>query len=319
MTHQRIHKRIDAGELSNGQSWSLATTVHIPEADQINAEAPVLVCLPGGRYNRHYFDLQEPGYSEAEHHAGQGTVVVAIDHIRVGESDMPELAEASIAAAAEANHAVLQTILARLRDGSLNSELPPIKHTAVIGEGQSMGGHIALLMQANHRSFDALVMLGSSASCTRLPGRTRSEDICLLGDSDAAAGLARFADFDWQYAFHWEDVPERYAAIENPSATDMPMPYWRSEGSPNASGGLLPGHFAEEAARIDVPVLLAMGERDVTQDPLREVAAFMSASDLAYFVVPRMAHMHNFAGTRLRLWSRLSAFISQVTALHRCT
>jgi len=317
MTHQRIHQRIDTGRLSNGHSWSLAATVHVPEDNHIEA-APVLVCLPGGRYSRHYFDLREPGYSEAEHHIGQGVVVVAIDHIRVGESDMPELEESSLAAAAEANHAVLQIILNRLQDGSLSPGLPSLSHTAVIGEGQSMGGHIALLMQANHRSFDGLAMLGSSASCTRLPGRTRADDICLLGKSDAVEGLARFADFDWRYAFHWEDVPEHYAATEVPSAGDAPQPYWRSETTPNAAGGLLPGHFAEEAARIDVPVLLAMGERDVTQDPLREVAAFMSASDLAYFVVPRMAHMHNFAGTRLRLWSRLSAFISQVTDLQSC-
>ncbi len=317
MTHQRIHQRIDTGKLSNGHAWSLATTVHVPENNRIEA-APVLVCLPGGRYNRHYFDLQEPGYSEAEHHVGQGVVVVAIDHIRVGESDMPELEESSLAAAAEANHAVQQIILGRLQDGNLSPGLPGITPKAVIGEGQSMGGHIALLMQANHRSFDGVAMLGSSASCTRLPGRTRADDICLLGKSDAAEGLARFADFDWRYAYHWEDVPEHYAAVNEQSTDDAPLPDWKSETSPNAAGSLLPGYYAEEAAKVNVPVLLAMGERDVTQDPLREVAAFISASDLAFFVVPRMAHMHNFAGTRRRLWSRISAFISQVTDLRSC-
>ena len=317
MTHQRIHQRVETGKLSNGHSWTLAATVHVPEDNHAEA-APVLVCFPGGRYNRHYFDLQEPGYSEAEHHIGQGVVVIAIDHIRVGESDMPPLEEASLAATAEANHAVLQTILNRLADRNLSPQLPAIRPAAVIGEGQSMGGHIALLMQANHRSFDGLAMLGSSVTCTRLPGRTHADDICLLGASDAAEGLARFAEFDWRYAFHWEDVPEHYAAAEDPSTKDAPLPYWKTENSPNAAGGLLPGNFSGEAARINVPVLLAMGERDVTQDPLREAAAYMSASDLAFFVVPRMAHMHNFAGTRHRLWSRLSAFISHVSAQKSC-
>ena len=317
MTHHRIHQRIATGTLDNGHSWTLAATVHVPE-DNLAEAAPVLVCLPGGRYNRHYFDLQEAGYSEAEYHIGQGVVVVAIDHIRVGESDMPPLEETSLAATAEANHAVLQTILNRLEDGSLSPGLPGIHPAAVIGEGQSMGGHIALLMQANHRSFDALAMLGSSATCTRLPGRNRADDICLLGKSDATEGLARFADFDWRYAYHWEDVPEYYAAVREVAIDGTDLPYWRTETSPNAAGSLLPGHYAEEAARIDVPVLLAMGERDVTQDPLREAAAFISASDRAFLVVPRMAHMHNFAGTRHRLWSRLSAFIVQVTALKNC-
>jgi hypothetical protein len=70
-----------------------------------------------------------------------------------------------------------------------------------------------------------------------------------------------------------------------------------------------------EAAAVDVPVLVGMGERDFCQDPLRELAAFQSARDLAQFVVPRMAHMHNFAGTRALLWRRIDAFIAQVAAL----
>ena len=314
MSHQRIELRLETGNLSNGCSWTLAATVHVPALPKARI-APVLVCLPGGRYNRRYFDLREPGYSEAEHHVGQGVVVVAIDHIRVGDSDMPELHEASLSAAAQANHAVLQVILARLGEGALETGLQPITPTVVIGEGQSMGGHIALLMQANHRSFDGLAMLGSSVSCTRLPARDRANDICLLGQHDPSDGLAKFNSFDWRYAFHWDDVPEYYAAGEAPSAAGTPLPYWKSDSSPDAGGGLLPAHFAEEAARVTVPVLLAMGERDVTQDPLREAAAFMSTADLAYFIVPRMAHMHNFAGTRRRLWSRLSSFISQVASL----
>ena len=49
--------------------------------------------------------------------------------------------------------------------------------------------------------------------------------------------------------------------------------------------------------------------------PLGELAAFQSARDLAQFVVPRMAHMHDFAGTRALMWRRIDAFIAQVAAL----
>ena len=49
----------------------------------------------------------------------------------------------------------------------------------------------------------------------------------------------------------------------------------------------------------------------VGQDPLRELAAYVSARDIALFVCPRMGHMHNFAGTREMLWNRLSRFIDQ--------
>jgi len=313
MSHERIDLRLDTGPLQSGHAWRLALTVHVPSSHAV-VDAPVLVCFPGGRYNRRYFDLRESGYSEAEHHVSHGVVVIAIDHVRVGESDMPDLQEASLSAAAEANHAVLQVALQRLRNGTLRPGLRPISPSVIVGEGQSMGGHIALLMQAKHRSFDGLAMLGSSVSCTRLPARARADDICLLGRNDPSEGLAKFAHFDWRYAFHWDDVPEQYASTEVPGPAGTPIPYWRSDTSPNAGGGLIPGHFAAEAAQITVPVLLAMGERDVTQDTLREVAAFMSTPDLAYFVVPRMAHMHNFAGTRHRLWARLSAFIAQVAS-----
>ena len=50
------------------------------------------------------------------------------------------------------------------------------------------------------------------------------------------------------------------------------------------------------------------------RSPLRELAAFQSARDLALLVVPRMAHMHNFAGTRRQLWHRAQTFVTQVAA-----
>jgi pimeloyl-ACP methyl ester carboxylesterase len=75
----------------------------------------------------------------------------------------------------------------------------------------------------------------------------------------------------------------------------------------------LPGVVAAEAATIDVPVLLATGERDVCRPPAEEVGAFKAATDISVFVVPRMAHMHNFAVTRALLWARLDEFVAHVT------
>ncbi|MGE0793805.1 MAG: hypothetical protein AB7O29_00485, partial [Acidimicrobiia bacterium] len=73
-----------------------------------------------------------------------------------------------------------------------------------------------------------------------------------------------------------------------------------------------PGTVATEAAAIDVPVLLAMGERDVVPDPWLEPKQFMRATDITLFVCPRMAHMHNFAGTRERFWARIHSWGSAV-------
>jgi alpha-beta hydrolase superfamily lysophospholipase len=313
MGHRRIELRVQTGALANGKSWTLAATVHLPNDAGLAERPPVLVGLPGGGYTRHYFDLRVPGYSEAEHHVARGVVVIAIDHLRVSESDIPELADAGLPACAEANHAALGVILEKLRSGTLESGVRPIVPAAVIGAGQSMGGHIALLMQANHRSFDGLAMLGSSVVCTRLPAPTPGDEICLLGKAEPGEGLAKLAGFDFRFAFHWEDVPDHFAKVDvDAKRGGGPMPYWGSATTPDAGNGLVPGHLAGAAATVTVPTLIAMGERDVCQDSLRELAAFMSARDLALFVAPRMAHMHNFAGTRALMWRRLSAFIAQV-------
>ncbi|MFC5745702.1 hypothetical protein [Actinomadura rugatobispora] len=76
-----------------------------------------------------------------------------------------------------------------------------------------------------------------------------------------------------------------------------------------------PFAVAKEASAVRVPVLLLYGEQDVTVEPLRDVAIFRSAPDIATAIIPRMAHMHNFAPTRALAWARLQAFIPRVAAV----
>jgi hypothetical protein len=71
-------------------------------------------------------------------------------------------------------------------------------------------------------------------------------------------------------------------------------------------------HLSAAAALIDVPVLLAFGDRDFSPDPRSETAMFARSSDISLLVVPQMAHIHNFAGSRQRLWDRLSCWMRAV-------
>ena len=57
-----------------------------------------------------------------------------------------------------------------------------------------------------------------------------------------------------------------------------------------------------------MPVLSAMGVRDLVPDPPGDARAFLSARSFDLFICPRMGHMHNFAGTRELLWHRIQAF-----------
>jgi pimeloyl-ACP methyl ester carboxylesterase len=144
------------------------------------------------------------------------------------------------------------------------------------------------------------------------------------------------ANADWNWAFHWDDGYADRAAVPAQPPRDLASlvaadvagglpvrrtaPPWGSLTWPGfGPSAMLPGAVADEAARIDVPVLLAMGERDVCRPPAEEVAALKSATDISVFVVPRMAHMHNFAVTRAWLWERLDEFTTHVTRVKRRT
>jgi pimeloyl-ACP methyl ester carboxylesterase len=105
---------------------------------------------------------------------------------------------------------------------------------------------------------------------------------------------------DWM--FYYDDV-ERDAI-----AACVPSP-WRAESYPGAVlSCLTPGVVAPEAAAVDVPVLIGMGERDVVADPLGEPRAYLSAPSIDLYTCPRMGHMHNFASTREQLWQRLECW-----------
>jgi alpha-beta hydrolase superfamily lysophospholipase len=75
-----------------------------------------------------------------------------------------------------------------------------------------------------------------------------------------------------------------------------------------------PGSVASEAAAVTSPVLLAMGERDCVADPKGELRVYVSATSIDLFICPRMAHMHNFAGTRELFWRKIESWADWVRA-----
>jgi alpha-beta hydrolase superfamily lysophospholipase len=317
---RRVEARLDISSTHDVEdSWELAATVFVPVADALSERPAVLVAMPGAGYSRHYFDIPEDTYSEAQYHTQRGTIVVALDHLGVGESSVPPFEVTTLGVVARANNAAVKLILDDLRNGTLAPGIRPIDPACVVGAGQSMGGHILAGMQAYHRTFDGVAMLGSSMVCTSMPsGPGGSQVVVPEGTPPEEAAALLTKETDWRYAFFWEDVPESF--VEADFAGGHPLretaPVWGSTTVPGLAAALvLPGVVASEAASIDVPVLVGMGERDVCQEPVAELAAFTSATDIAAIVVPRMAHMHNFAGTRRRMWDRIDAFIVQVATL----
>lgn len=312
------------------KSLSIAATVHLPRS--LSTPPIAMFAIPGGGYGRGYFDMHFPGhtgYSQVEHHAEHGLIVVAVDPLGVGTSSLGDLARISFQDLASTYDAAARQIAEKLKTGLLVAELPALSDLVTVGIGQSMGGCITILTQARFGTFDAVASLGYSAIHTVLPQRTDEETA--RGD----AVVQRFAQGsvdadtithssteipDFSFPFHWEDVPEDILACDMQGGYPV-----RKTVPPFGSGtlpacGLLmmvPGAVAVDAAAIQVPVLIGMGERDVCPNPHAEPAAYAASRDVSLFIVPRMAHMHNFAGTRRRLWDRLVHWSSAVACERR--
>jgi len=322
-----------------GEHASVRVTVMLPEVEDL-AESPV-VCfaLPGATFSRKYFMLDLPGAlrgGQATWHAQRGWIFIAIDHLGTGESSVPDLSRLVFNTVAAANHAVVRSVLERLKSGTLVAGYPPIASPLVLGMGQSMGGCLTVIQQARHSSYDAIAVLGFSAVHThppRRPGEPRvrlpfvprdtapggADQVSLWTPSAAVnsgilalGGNSNAMPTSWHY--HFDDEPPE--VVKQDMEWSDAVPPWRSATMP----GLIlwvtaPGAIAPEAASIIVPVLAAFGERDVLEDPRMEAKAYRSAVDFSMFICPRMAHMHNFATTRKILWTRIRSWGEHVAAL----
>lgn len=268
--------RIDVG-------GGLHTAVQLFRPDRAVERPVVAFAFPGGGYSRGYYDIRHEadGYSQAAYHAGRGWIVAACDHLGVGDSDQPDPSWLTIEALAEANHATVMGVLAKL----------DVEPGAVVGMGQSMGGCLTIVAQARHHTFGAIAILGYSAIHTVLPNPPE-------------------ADLDlFRWGFHSDDTDPALVDLDFAGgypARTAPGPPWGSLTIPPCATSMLqPGIIAEQAAAVDVPVFVGCGARDVVPDPRAEPAAYASSDDITVLVVPDMAHMHNFARTREALWHRL--------------
>lgn len=317
---QRVELRI-----GTASAREIAMTAFLPDPRRCSGVA--IFASPGGGYGRGYFDMRftgHAGYSEAEHHVANGHLFVAYDHAGVGDSSLDGLSSMTIEDIAEHNHLAVAECLRRIRAGRLAEGFPAIPRVAAIGIGQSMGGGVTIIMQARHRSFDAIGVLGYSAIHSVLP--QRSEEAVEQGKRAYAFSRETVAETlslertsaqvaDFFYPFHWEDVPGDIVEIDISGGYPIrrTAPPFGSLTIPNCVVAMLaPGYVRDEAAAIDVPVLAAFGERDTSPDPRAEPGAYARARDVSLLVVPRMAHMHNFASTRQRLWARTSGWAQMI-------
>jgi pimeloyl-ACP methyl ester carboxylesterase len=264
---------------------------------------------------------------QAGWHTDRGWIFVACDHLGVGDSTVPAGNVLTYEKVARANKATVDDVMTQLEGGQLGR---PVAGATKLGVGHSMGGCFTIVLQGQHGSFDGIASLGFSAIHTVVPSRPGAPEtpwpwIPRGADLDApmvvnatamAASTASPTEHPLAWAFHYDDVPADIVAADLAAPTEEEPPPWRSATTPPCAILMVaPGTVATEAAAITVPVFVGVGERDVVPDPWMEPKAYKSATDITAFVCPRMAHMHNFAGTRELLWRRLHLWGDAVSRL----
>ncbi|HEX3288999.1 MAG TPA: alpha/beta hydrolase [Mycobacterium sp.] len=299
---------------------SIAATVFLPPSDALGDDVAVLYAVPGGGYSRGYYDMHfdgHTGYSQADHHVSHGLVFVAIDHLGVGAST-PEVADrVRVEDIAAANHAAVRALSDMIENGAVAPGYPPVKIARRIGIGQSMGGAVTIIMEAAHRTYDAIAILGYSGIHTVLPFSDETDTAAVAGridesrdDDPSVQSVARTATTipEFLYPFFWSDVPA--GIVEEDTRGGYPLretaPAFGSATLPSCAVAMLsPGYVAAEAAAVNCPVFIGLGERDTAPEPHREPSAYERSTDVTLFICNQMAHMHNFASTRRKLWDRL--------------
>lgn len=332
---KQIDLTIDVTEAADlGEPAHIAATVCLPPSERLTSPATVCFAKPGGGFSRRYFTTDLPGPargSQAEWHTERGWIFVAVDHLGVGDSSTHhDPARLGFGVVAAASAAAEKEIMKMLATGGLSNDFPPLEEAVTLGIGQSMGGCLTVVQQGRHHSYDGIGVLGFSAVHThppappgeppivaawRLPAGSGGVSTVLLNqraftgayrdshgtDPSPTDILANGSPAATLWHFYYDDVLEYLP----PSSANTVSP-WVSTTIPGLiSCVLTPGIIAPEAAAVETPVLIAMGERDVVTDPAGEPRAYLSAPSVDLFTCPRMGHMHNFAGTRQLFWKRI--------------
>jgi pimeloyl-ACP methyl ester carboxylesterase len=269
----------------------------------------VLFCVPGGGLHRGYFDLAAAGRSFGRALAARGFAVVTIDSLGWGDSSRPrdgfaltpEVIAAANARAVEA----------------LGSELEPRwPGLPRIGVGHSLGGLLAIVQQAEHESFDALVLLGVGTGGLR---RMLSDEELAYADRPEALlpELVRLAR-QRSGGEAWFELPAaaRAGAIFGGGADPAALAAMRLVGcevvSVPALFSMLPGSSAPWAARVRVPIFLGIGERDITGPPHEVVASFPASPDVSLLVLPGTGHSHFAFASCEALFERIARWSGDV-------
>ncbi len=155
-----------------------------------------------------------------------------------------------------------------------------------------------IVQQARQHSYDGVMIMGYTAEGIHLTfngQKLRAAD--LLPPVEQAPDYSDTDRAGSRETFHWDDVPAEVIAADDALAVQTP--------SVIGHDSIRTLIVAEDAAIIDVPVYICLGERDVSPYPHAEPGYFRSSSDVTLHMLPRSGHCQTFASTRRLMWDRM--------------
>jgi pimeloyl-ACP methyl ester carboxylesterase len=216
----------------------------------------VMVLVPGATYNSSYWDFPfEPetySYTRAMNAAGYATF--ALDRLGTGKSTRPLSAQVTSLTQADAIHQVVRSLRSGAGMGTSFHQ--------VILTGHSLGSAISVLEAATYHDVNALVVTGMTH---RLNAVNLTELFALdlvptpldpvLSSRGLDAGYLTTAQGRRYAAFHAPGVVDPRVIAVDEATKDV----FSTTEAPDAVGIAILGPYS---GLIDVPVFIAMGERD---------------------------------------------------------
>ncbi|WP_375485265.1 alpha/beta hydrolase [uncultured Mycobacterium sp.] len=310
-----VSDAVASGERLTQTAWAF-----LPERP--SEALAILVCLAGGLYDKHYWHMEipgHPGYSFGEHMSRAGYIVIAVDHLGVGESTDPvKSGPVGLELLATGDAEVVRQIRAKSADGSLVDGLPATQ-VPIVGVGHSMGSCLITMVQAREGEggYDAVALLGYGVQITNVHEHDAdAEDLeariqqsletayqvtgAKPRDSHVVAPRSYLADM-----FYAGEVPQEVMDADTAVQSRVPL---RS-----AAEVTTPGFVEQYTPKLPVPVFLAFGAAiDVSPNPYSEPANYTGSPDVTLYLVPKSGHCHNFSSHRAVLWDRIAAWVPTV-------
>lgn len=105
-------------------------------------------------------------------------------------------------------------------------------------------------------------------------------------------------------SFHGEDVLANVIAVDDSLNVEVPCTLSRQS--------TMMGIVTEDAGRIETPVYICLGERDVSPRPHDEPSYYKASPYITLHILPKSGHGQNFASTRMEMYDRIDGWLRSI-------